>query len=174
MFAGNEGNRDVVSTTVELSMLNGAVLFGNLDRPRTKRLAEYLNDPGQFIEIELVTGVRVNVCKAAIVTCEVRRIAKADQIAVAERSYSRYRPLEVLGLPATASEGDIREAFRCRTLSYHTGRFEGLDLPLEVVAYFGEMTLRIDSAHSDALSLLARAPIEPVARPADRARLAAR
>jgi hypothetical protein len=155
MFAkGGDGYRDVVMCGVTITLTSGTLLSGVIQRPRSKKLGEYLNDDTKFIEIELYDGAIVQVAKTTIEQCALREVPKADQLANTIHRSDVYHPMGTLGLESLPSKEAIQQAYRARISQYHQDKYAGVNLPAEVMAYLQDMTVRINTAYTDALAML--------------------
>ena len=154
MFSKGDSYRDVVMCSVSITMTSGVVMNGIIQRPRAKKLVEYLNDGTMFLEVELYDGATVQVSKASIAHCQIRDVPKAEQLALAVRRADVYHPIGTLGLDTLQSKDAIRQAYRNKIRLYHADHYAGVELPEEVSAYLQEMAQRLNMAYADAMSLL--------------------
>lgn len=146
--------RDLVKCPVAIELGSGKLLLGVIERPRSKKLLEFLNNGELFVELQLFEGPLVQVAKAAIFTCEQRAVTKSDQLSAVIKATDVDNPLVVLGLEAIESKEQIRQAYLDRMRLYHSDRYGGIDLPGEVVEYMASMSKRINAAYRDALTLV--------------------
>jgi hypothetical protein len=153
MFSKSDGFRDVETCIVSITLSNNSSCSGNVQKPRSKTFTEYLNNGSQFLEIELFTGAVVNISKTAIVSCEVRDVPRADQLALMIRKAHVYHPLGTLGIKEIESREQVREAYKARMRLYHGDKYASLDLPTEVMRYLDDMAKRVNAAYQDAMTM---------------------
>jgi hypothetical protein len=154
MFSKGDGYRDVVMCPVTITLTSGVVLSGVLQRPRMKKLNEFLNDGAQFVEVELYDGTITQVSKQAMAHCALRDIPKADQLAASIQRADVFHPIGTLGLDGLKSKEAIQQAYHARVALYHQDKYASVDLPKEVAAYMRDMTVRLNTAYTDALAML--------------------
>ncbi len=146
--------RDLVKCSVAIELGSGELLLGVIEKPRSKKLLEFLNNGELFVELQLFEGPLVQVAKAAILTCEQRTGSKADHLSAGITATDVDNPLVVLGLEAVESKEQIRQAYLDRMRLYHSDRYGGIELPREVAEYMVSMSKRINGAYRDALTLV--------------------
>ncbi len=154
MFAKGDGYRDVVMCAVTVSTTSGTLLSGVIPRPRLKKLNDFLNETTMFIEIELYDGTVAQLAKTAIEQIALREVPKADQLATAIHRSDVFHPIGTLGLEQLSSKEAVQQAYRSRISQYHQDKYAGVNLPPEVMAYLQDMTVRINTAYTDALAML--------------------
>ena len=153
MFSRSEEFRDVELCVVDVVLVNSRRYSGVVERPRTKSLTEFLNNGSLFIQVELFNGAVMNLCKNAIVFCELRDVSKAEQLALSLRRTDLYHPLNVLGLKGPSNKEVFRQAYLQKMRLYHADRYANMELPTEVTCYLSEMAKRINAAYKDALAI---------------------
>jgi hypothetical protein len=149
----SEVYRDLVKCSVKIELGNGKLLLGVIEKPRSKSLAEYLNNGESFFDLQLYDGPVIQVAKVAVLTCEQRETTKPEHLSTAIKAADVENPLAILGLEAAESKEQIRQAYLRRMRLYHSDRYGGVELPREVVEHMASMTKRINAAYRDALAM---------------------
>lgn len=154
MFAREGQYRDLVATPVHLRLVDGSLVKGHIERPRSKTLAEVVNDKDQFIEVQRFDGARELINKSSVKTLALKDVPKGEHLKLAVLGTELYNPIAVLGLDEGASREKIREAYVRLAKIYHPDRFQSVDLPEEIVDYLETMARRINLAYEEALELV--------------------
>ncbi len=165
MFAREGTYRDLVTSPVHVTLTDGTLVKGHIERPRSKTLSEFLNEKELFVEIEHFDGSKALYNKSAIQSLGPKEIPSSEQLKLATLRTDLYSPMAVLGLDASANREMVREAYMKLAKLYHPDRFHSLDMPLEIEEYIENMARRINLAYEEALEM-----IEPKPKVAARAR----
>ena len=139
---------DLVTINVMITLVDRTTMTGNLQKPRTKTLLEFMNYGAQFIEIERKDGSRVDLAKNAIRTIEPYEAPRANQLAQETQKFESFEPHEVLGVPKGAPREAVREAYLKMQRMYHPDRYTGTELPVEVYDYINAIARRVNIAYS--------------------------
>mgnify|MGYP001426056337 CR=1 FL=1 len=150
---GSEVYRDLVKCSVKIELGNGRLLFGIVERPRSKTLVEYMNNGEPFFDLQLHEGPVIQVSKAAVITIEQRAANRPQHLGNAVNAADIENPLTILGLEVAESKEQIRQAYLERMRLYHSDRYGGVELPREVVEHMASMTKRLNAAYRDALAM---------------------
>lgn len=138
---------DRKSVAVQLALLDGRRLEGNLMLPVAADIKRVLNSDGASVEFESDLGVRSLVTKSAIVEITVIDTAKA-QVRAVETLQPKIDPYEILGLTAAATTEQAKAAFDALKARYQADRYAGMGLPNDVLAYIGAKSQSIDAAYA--------------------------
>ena len=131
-----------------IALVDRTTMTGNIQKPRTKTLLEFMNYPAQFIEIERKDGSRVDLSKTAIRTIEPYEAPRANQLSQEMQKFESFEPHDVLGVQKGAPRETIREAYLRMQRMYHPDRFTGTELPSEVADYINAIARRVNIAYS--------------------------
>ncbi len=148
MVARDKVYQDLVTVAVLVVLADGTTIVGNLPKPRSKTLNEYLNYPNIFFEIERKDGSFVQISKSSVRSVEATDNPRVDQLAQETKKWESLEPYAVLGVQKSASKDELREAYLKLQRLYHPDRYIGTDLPTEVAEYIGGMARRINIAYS--------------------------
>lgn len=148
MMSRDKEYQDLVTVNVMITLVDRTTMTGNLQKPRTKTLLEFMNYGAQFIEIERKDGSRVDLAKAAIRTIEPYEAPRANQLAQEMQKFESFEPHEVLGVAKGAPREIVREAYLKMQRMYHPDRYTGTELPSEVADYINAIARRVNIAYS--------------------------
>lgn len=148
MMSRDKEYLDLVTVTILITLVDGSSIAGNLQKPRTKSMLEFMNYDVAFIEVERKDGSKVEVAKAALRTIEVTDNPRTDQLANEIRKFDNFEPYSILGVPKGATKEQIREAYLRMQRLYHPDRYTGHELPPEVADYIGAVARRVNLAYS--------------------------
>jgi DnaJ domain len=139
---------DLVVVTVLISLVDRTTITGNMHKPRTRTLLEFMNYPAQFIEIERKDGSHVDLAKTAIRTIEPYEAPRANQLAQEMQKFESFEPHDVLGVAKGAPREQVRDAYLKMQRMYHPDRYTGTELPSEVADYINAIARRVNIAYS--------------------------
>ena len=139
---------DLVVVNVMITLVDRTTITGNLNKPRTKTLLEFMNYDAQFIELERKDGSRVDLAKTAIRTIEPYEAPRANQLSQEMHKFESFEPHEVLGIIKGAPREAVREAYLKMQRMYHPDRYTGTELPAEVADYINAIARRVNIAYS--------------------------
>ncbi|KAB2851198.1 MAG: J domain-containing protein [Hyphomicrobiaceae bacterium] len=148
MLARDKAYQDLATVAVLIVLSDGSTLAGNMEKPRTRSLTEFLNYPLAFFEIERKDGSRVQIAKSGVRSVEVTDNPRVDQLATEVKKWDSLEPYQVLGVQKSATKDELRDAYLRLQRLYHPDRYIGTDLPTEVAEYIGGMARRINIAYS--------------------------
>ena len=148
MVARDKVYQDLVTVAVLIVLSDGTTIVGNLPKPRSRSLNEYLNYPNAFFEIERKDGSQVQIAKASVRSIEATDNPRVDQLVAEAKKWESLEPYTVLGVQKSAGKDELREAYLKLQRLYHPDRYIGTDLPAEVAEYIGGMARRINIAYS--------------------------
>lgn len=151
MFERNrtDNSPEPLAVPCEVTLVDGDVIKGKLFVSASRPLAEHLNGPGGFLEIEPYGGERLWLAKGQIATLKPVGVPKAMGLGVRSRS-DDFDPYAILGVAQGCSWDEVRDAYVKLSKTYHPDRFASSDLPSEVCDYLATMARRINAAR-DAL-----------------------
>lgn len=148
MMSRDKEYQDNVTITVLISLTDRTTMTGNIQRPRTRTLVEYMNNSTLFMEVERKDGSHVTLAKASIRTIEPYEAPRANQLSQEMQKFESFEPHEVLGVPKGAPRETIREAYLKLQRMYHPDRYTGTELPGEVADYINAIARRVNIAYS--------------------------
>lgn len=148
MMSRDKEYTDNVTITVLISLTDRTTMTGNIQRPRTRTLVEYMNNSTLFMEVERKDGSHVTLAKSSIRTIEPYEAPRANQLAQETQKFESFEPHEVLGVPKGAPREAIREAYLKMQRMYHPDRYTGTELPSEVADYINAIARRVNIAYS--------------------------
>jgi hypothetical protein len=152
-----ERNRtDVASESsavpVEVVFADGTIAKGKLMISIGKSVADALNGSASFVEFEPYGGERLFVAKSRLTSVKLVGVPRAPSFQGRLSDPDGFDPLRILGLTASASREERRQAFITLSKTYHPDRYATVELPDEVRKYLDAMARRINAAH-EALEL---------------------
>ena len=148
MMSRDKEYSDLITVAVMISLTDRTSITGNLQKPRSKTLLEYMNYEAKFLEVERKDGSRMALAKASIRTIEPYEAPRANHLAQNMQSFESFEPHEVLGVDKSAPREAVREAYLKMQRMYHPDRFTGTDLPGEVADYINAISRRVNIAYS--------------------------
>ena len=139
---------DVVTVAVLISLTDGSVITGSVQKPRTKSLLEFMNNGLPFMEVERKDGSRLELSKTALRSIETYEAPRANQLSQEMQKFESFEPHDVLGVSKGAPREAVREAYLKMQRMYHPDRYTGTDLPSEVADYINAISRRVNIAYS--------------------------
>jgi DnaJ-domain-containing protein 1 len=125
---------------VEISLLDGSVLFGKLAVPVQGRLSDLLNDGREFVPVECADGSFLALAKKAI-----------KQVSLPAAAATVYRgddPYRILGVRENVSSEDLKKAYHQLCATQHPDRIRGLGLGADYEQLATQTMARINTAYA--------------------------
>lgn len=149
MFERNNANgQQATAVPVEIAWADGAVAKGKLLVPFGKSVGDVLNGSGAFIEFAPYGEAASFLAKAQLASVRLVAVPVAPNLGARSRDADAFDPYAVLGIDATASREDVRQAYFALAKAYHPDRYAAAELPTEVRDYLAAMARRINAAHA--------------------------
>ncbi len=130
---------DKTKLDVQLDLVDGSKLVGAFFLSAGQRLSDLLNDSRQFVPFDTTGGLIANLSKTSFA-----KVTQLDQqlgdIAVTD-------PYKILGVPASATDDEVQDAYRRRALSYHPDQIQAAGLALEFTQFATKQMARINGAY---------------------------
>ena len=136
MFEKTHTRRSKSELMVRLCLTSGEAVEGELFVAQGERLAEVLNDERAFLPLRVGDAVEV-IAKS--------QIARAAMLGEAPSASSD--PYEVLRLPRTASDEELRAAWMNGLKACHPDRLAALNLAPEVIHAARKAAQRVNAAY---------------------------
>ena len=136
-------------TEAVLTMNDGSVSIVLLKLSLTSRMADTLNNPDRFLDIQTLGGEQQFIAKSSIRMVRFAAIPKAEQLAPepsAAAARANFDPYSILGVKKDAAPEEIRQAYYRMAKIYHPDRINAYELPEEVKQYVRDMLVRINLA----------------------------
>jgi hypothetical protein len=131
---------------VELELDSGAILNGYLFVGQTQRLSDLMNDDRTFLPFEALDGSITIFTK--VLARRVKPVDKAGTVATDETD-----PFRLLGVPPTASEAQLREAYHRKVQETHPDKLAGMGVSADIIKFAHERMARINDAYNRARAL---------------------
>ena len=146
----NNANPRAVAKTaifVDVCLVDGTQLSGNMFVSAQSRLSDMLNDDRQFVPLQMSDGLTLAIAKAAI---------KHVSLPVAEvAAYRGSDPHKVLGVEPGVSLEELKKAYHRQLMANHPDRIKGFGLSTEYQELGTKATLRINEAYMQLLKTIA-------------------
>ena len=143
MFEKSQGPK---FSSVVLTMVDGKELNGELSCGLNGSITSLLNDAGQFVEMKAKNGDRAFISKHQIKTVEPSRVTGDKSPKLNLASFSDTDWAEVLGVSATSSPDQVKEAYHILAKRYHPDLYSE-QFPLEIRKYASDRFARINVAY---------------------------
>ena len=148
MMSSDSFDQHAAKIPAILELIDGKRLSVMVITPRAQiKMAELLNRPNPFLEVETRNGDRLNIAKTALKTVKEIDLKNAQVAELKADKSSFFDPLKALGLKEGASEIDIRSAYLNLVRRYHPDRFAALNPPDEIEVYLEAMLKRLNAAY---------------------------
>jgi hypothetical protein len=148
MFERNRVDSISDGVPVEIALAGGEAIKGRLMVPPGKSVADALNGPGAFIEVEPYGGDKMFLAKAHLASIRPVGVPRGVNLQVRLADANEFDPYRILGLSAGATRDEIRSAYFALAKAYHPDRYATVELPQEVRDYLSAMARRINAAHA--------------------------
>lgn len=159
MFERNKiDNVEHNGVPVEITTDAGDLLTGRLLVAMGRSLADVLNSPGAFVELEPYGGERMFIAKASLRAIKPKHVPKVPSLKGRIGALDGFDPHAILGVPAEASFDVVKAAWHRLAMAYHPDRYASADLPAEVADYLEAMVRRINAAYAALEATLQAAP----------------
>ena len=139
---------------VEMQLSDQRSLVGALFVRAQQRLSDLLNDDRDFLPLQTTNGLIVNVAKSTIA-----QVVQLDQ-RMSEEHFND--PYEILGIKASASEGEIKKAYHKLCADSHPDRLVAMGLTGEFMDLANTRMVRINDAYQRILADRESSEREPV------------
>jgi hypothetical protein len=134
---------------VELELDSGTVLNGYLFVGQTQRLSDLMNDDRTFLPFEALDGSITIFTKTMA-----RRVSPRDSVQQqAAATGEETDPFRLLGVPPTANEAQLKEAYHRKVQETHPDKLSSLGLSPEIVRFAHERMARINEAYNRARAM---------------------
>lgn len=149
MFERNRVERTPQQTSVPaaITLSCGRSLKGRFLIPSSRAFHDVLNGETKFLEFETFSGERTLLAKSTITAIDLFAVPASGGLKDRVRDTDGFDPHRELGVAATATWDEIRQAYLDLSKRYHPDRYAGVDLPPEVQDYLAAMTRRINTAY---------------------------
>ena len=125
---------------VEFEFDDGRTMMGWLFVTQRQRVSDLLNDDRIFLPILTTTGSIINVRKTLI--------SKVTQLNQRIDSSVLSDPYDILGVPVTVSDDDLKEAHRRKSNEFHPDKILGMGLPAEFIDFANLKMAMTNDAYS--------------------------
>lgn len=143
-YGGNEKMVFKKKLLVELELDSGDVLNGYLFVGQTQRLSDLMNDDRIFLPFEALDGSITIFTKG-----KARRVKPVEkQQAAAATGEGAADPYGLLGVPATATDAQLREAYHRKVQETHPDKLSNAGVSAEIVKFAHERMARINEAYN--------------------------
>jgi len=133
---------------VEVALADGTTTTGRMLVAVGKNLVDVLNGAGGFVEFEPYCGERGFLAKTNLVSVKPIGTAKVPNLNARLSDPGGFDPHRVLGVTASTSREEVRQAYFLLAKAYHPDRYATAELPEEVRDYLAAMARRINAAHA--------------------------
>jgi len=134
---------------VELELDGGTILNGYLFVGQTQRLSDLMNDDRIFLPFEALDGAVTIFTKSMT-----RRVCPVENVQQQTASTAEETdPFRLLGVPPTATETQLKEAYHRKVQETHPDKLSGLGLSPELIKYAHERMSRINEAYNRARAM---------------------
>lgn len=141
-YGGNDKFVFKKKLLVELELDSGAMLNGYLFLGQTQRLSDLMNDDRTFLPFEALDG------SITIFTKGMARRVKPVEKPQAAAAESGVDPYSLLGVPATATDAQLREAYHRKVQETHPDKLSNVGVSAEIVKFAHERMARINEAYN--------------------------
>lgn len=142
-FGGNEKMVFKKKLMVEIELDSGDILKGYLFLGQTQRLSDLMNDDRIFLPFEAMDGAITIFTKAMA-----RRVKPIEKPQAAAGAGDGADPYALLGVPASASEVQLREAYHRKVQETHPDKLSNLGLSADLIKFAHERMARINEAYN--------------------------
>lgn len=150
MFVRNgTGSPETAAHTVSITLDDGTECKGVLHIAKASGLADHLNGPKAFLILETLKGERVYLAKTAIRAVRALDMPAVDQLDTMQAKAARFDAHQLLGVAHGADGETVRRAYLKLARTYHPDRYQGLDLPPEVLEYLTAIAKRVNMAYAE-------------------------
>lgn len=150
MFERNkvDNSREMGGIGVEITLDDGRTLTGKLAVPVSGTLADLLNGPAAFVELEPYIGERLFLAKSGLRTIKPLAPQRVAGLPARLRDVDAFDPWQTLGLASGDGFEKAKAAYHRAAMTYHPDRYAAAELPAEVRDYLAAMARRINSAYA--------------------------
>lgn len=142
-----------VPVAVDIQLMDGSSMKGNVFIPRDKQLREILVGPEPFIEFDCFRLGAIVLSKQAIRLVRQNSLPEADQLERRQKALEKSDPFMILGVPHNATKDAVRQAYIELARVYHPDRYISHQLPPEMAEYVNAMARRINTAYAEVQTL---------------------
>jgi hypothetical protein len=141
-YGGDEKKVFKKKLLVELELDSGAILNGYLFVGQTQRLSDLMNDDRIFLPLEGLDG------SITIFTKSLARRVKPVEKPQAVIAEAAGDPYGLLGVPTSATEAQLREAYHRRVQETHPDKLSNIGVSPEIVRFAHDRMARINEAYN--------------------------
>jgi DnaJ domain len=142
-YGGNDKFVFKKKQLVELELDTGDILNGYLFLGQTQRLSDLMNDDRTFLPFEAMDGAITIFTKGMA-----RRVKPVEKQQAAAATDSGVDPYSLLGVPATATDVQLREAYHRKVQETHPDKLSNAGVSAEIVKFAHERMARINEAYN--------------------------
>ncbi len=142
-YGGDEKKVFKKKLLVELELDSGAVLNGYLFVGQTQRLSDLMNDDRTFLPFEALDGSITIFTKGLA-----RRVKPVEKPQVAAAGDSTGDPYGVLGVPISATEAQLREAYHRKVQETHPDKLSNIGISPDIVRFAHDRMARLNEAYN--------------------------
>ena len=136
---GISSQLDKLKIDAQVELHSGDQFLGAFFLRRDQRMTDLLNDERVFLPLELANGLIIQLRKSSVA-----RVTQLDQMIGPD---AKQDPYLVLGVPATASNDEVRATYLLRAQNYHPDRIQAIGLAAEFVDLANTQMARINDAY---------------------------
>lgn len=140
---------ETTAHTVSITLDDGSICKGTLHIAKASGLADHLNGPKAFLILHTLQGERMYLAKSAIRSVRALDLPAVDQLDVMQAKASSFDAHRLLGVEHGAGSGTVRRAYLKLARAYHPDRFQGVELPAEVLEYLTAVAQRANVAYAE-------------------------
>lgn len=133
---------------VELELDSGAILNGYVFIGQTQRLSDLMNDERIFLPFEALDGSITIFTKTMA-----RRVCPRDSVQQPAATGEETDPFRLLGVPPTATEAQLKEAYHRKVQETHPDKLSSLGLSPELIKFAHDRMARINEAYNRARAM---------------------
>ncbi len=141
-YGGNEKMVFKKKLLVELELDSGTIMNGYLFVGQTQRLSDLMNDDRTFLPFEDLDGAITIFTKA--MARRVKPVEKTQTAAAGDGT----DPYAMLGVPQSATEVQLREAYHRKVQETHPDKLSNLGLSADLIKFAHERMARINEAYN--------------------------
>ena len=142
-------SHETTAHTVSITLDDGSECKGTLHIAKASGLADHLNGPKAFLILHTLQGERMYLAKAAIRAVRTLDLPAVDQLDKMRSKAERFDAHRLLGVEHGANAETVRRAYVKLARAYHPDRFQGVELPPEVLEYLTAVAQRANVAYAE-------------------------
>jgi hypothetical protein len=141
-YGGDERKVFKKKLLVELELDSGAIMNGYVFVGQTQRLSDLMNDDRTFLPFEDLDGA------ITIFTKGMARRVKPVEKQPAAATSDGADPYALLGVPSTATDAQLREAYHRKVQETHPDKLSNVGVSPEIIKFAHERMARINEAYN--------------------------